>query len=132
MRKTRLKESKDDADVDMTPMLDIVFILLIFFIVTTSFVREESLLVNKPKNGKNKPNNDPTMLVRVDENGRITFNGKDVDIERLEARIENFLAKNQTNSVILIPAYDAKYDKVVAVIDKVKLFDHLTVSIGKS
>jgi len=132
MRRTRLKEGKNDADVDMTPMLDIVFILLIFFIVTTSFVREESLLVNKPKNGKNTPNNDPTMLVRVDENGRITFNGKDVDIERLEARIENFLAKNQTNSVILIPAYDAKYDKVVAVIDKVKLFDNLTVSIGKS
>ncbi|WP_448549886.1 ExbD/TolR family protein [Thalassotalea fusca] len=132
MRRTRLKEGKNDADVDMTPMLDIVFILLIFFIVTTSFVREESLLVNKPKKGANKPNNDPTMLVRVDENGRITFNGKDVDIERLEARIENFLAKHQTNSVILIPAYDAKYDKVVAVIDKVKLFDHLTVSIGKS
>lgn len=131
-RKSRLQDNNNEADVDMTPMLDIVFILLIFFIVTTSFVKEEGLLINRPK-AKNNPSqvNSPTVVVQIDESGQLKFNGRLVDIERLAARIESFLSENQTNSAVVIPDHDATHEMVVNVIDKIKPFSQLTISIGK-
>lgn len=129
-RKRKLQEN-NDADVDMTPMLDIVFILLIFFIVTTSFVREEGLLVNKPKANKSPSADTPTILVKISDSGIISFNNKIVDIERLPARIESFLAENQTTSAVVIADYKTTHNDVVHVIDQIKQFPQLTVSIGK-
>lgn len=132
MRKSRLQDSNNDADVDMTPMLDIVFILLIFFIVTTSFVKEEGILVNRPKAQNNPPSNpSPTVVVQISDSGQIKFNGKPVDIERLAARIESFLSENQTTSAVVIPEHDATHEMVVGVIDRIKEFSQLTISIGK-
>lgn len=99
-RKNKFTEEKS-GDVDMTPMLDIVFILLIFFIVTTSFVREEGLMVNRPKLNKASNDSAPAMAIRITDSGIVSFNGKIVDIERLPARIENFLAKNDSTSASL-------------------------------
>ncbi|GHE90183.1 ExbD/TolR family protein [Thalassotalea profundi] len=129
-RKRKLQEN-NDADVDMTPMLDIVFILLIFFIVTTSFVKEEGLLVNKPKPNKSPSNDNPTILVKISDSGMISFNNKTVDIERLPARIESFLAENQTTSAVVIADDKTAHNNVVTVIDQIKQFPQLTVSIGK-
>lgn len=113
-------------------MLDIVFILLIFFIVTTSFIKEEGILVNKPK-AKNNPSevNSPTVVVQVSETGQLKFNGKQVDIERLLARIENYLSTNQATSAVVIAHHDATHEMVVKVIDSIKPFEQLTISIGK-
>lgn len=132
MARKRYEEQKDESDVDMTPMLDIVFILLIFFIVTTSFIREEGLEINRPKAQKsNTNNNNPVIVVSISDNGHVSFNGKLVDIERLPARIENFIATSPTNSAVVIPSYDTTHNHVVQVIDKIKTFPDITVSIGK-
>ncbi|GLX80056.1 biopolymer transporter ExbD [Thalassotalea insulae] len=132
MARKKFYEERNEGDVDMTPMLDIVFILLIFFIVTTSFVREEGLEVNRPKAQKSANNqNNPVIVVTISETGLVSFNGKIVDIERLPARIENYLATNNTNSAVVIPNVDTTHEHVVNVIDKIKIFDHLTISIGK-
>ncbi|MEW6991243.1 ExbD/TolR family protein [Colwelliaceae bacterium 6441] len=132
MARKRYKEQNDESNVDMTPMLDIVFILLIFFIVTTSFIREEGLEINRPKAQKsNINNNNPVILVTITDNGHVSFNGNLVDIERLPARIENFLATNPTNSAVVIPSYDTSHEHVVKVIDKIKTFPGIVVSIGK-
>ncbi len=130
-RRKNIHEAQE-ADVDMTPMLDIVFILLIFFIVTTSFIKEEGLMVNKPK-AKNTPsqNNTPTVVVQIAETGQLKFNGQLVDIERLSARIESFLAENQTDNAVVIADPDATHEMVVKVIDNIKPFEQLTISIGK-
>lgn len=131
MARKRYKPDNNQSDVDMTPMLDIVFILLIFFIVTTSFVREEGLLINKPDAHKKTDNNNPVILIKINESGAVTFNNKFVDIERIPARIENFLAKSETNSAVVIPHFETKYDKVVQVLDQLKLFEQLTISIAQ-
>jgi biopolymer transport protein ExbD len=131
MSKRNNKHPIEESEVDMTPMLDIVFIMLIFFIVTTSFVKEEGILVNRPEASKSPKSNDPIILVKINETGLITFNGKLVDIERLPARIENFLAKTQTQSAVVIPSYETSHEDVVKVLDQIKTFDHLTISIGK-
>lgn len=129
-RRSRVYDEQK-AEADMTPMLDIVFILLIFFIVTTSFIKEEGLLVNKPDGGKSNPNNDPTLLIRINKSGIVSLNNRISDIERLPANIENFLATNNVTTAIIIPEYDTNYDKVVQVIDQIEMVGGLTISIGK-
>ncbi|NQZ83511.1 MAG: biopolymer transporter ExbD [Colwellia sp.] len=131
MARKKFDQSNNESEVDMTPMLDIVFILLIFFIVTTSFIKEEGLEINRPKANQNSKSDAPVILVTISESGLVSLNGKLVDIERLSARIESFLATNITNSAVIIPSYDTTHDNVVRVIDKIKVFEHLTISIGK-
>ena len=130
----RIKHTHEtqEADVDMTPMLDIVFILLIFFIVTTSFIKEEGILVNKPE-AKNNPSDvsTPNVVVQIAETGQLKFNGRLVDIERLSASIESFLSENQTNNAVVIAHHDATHEMVVKVIDSIRSFKQLTISIGK-
>jgi biopolymer transport protein ExbD len=131
MARKKLRAEENNIEPDMTPMLDIVFILLIFFIVTTSFVKEEGLLVNRPKMNKASSDNKPAIVVKINETGAVTFNSKLVDIERLPARIESFIAKNNTNSAVVIPQYKTRHEDVVRVIDQIKTFEGLTISIGK-
>jgi biopolymer transport protein ExbD len=130
MRKNRLYEDQK-AEADMTPMLDIVFILLIFFIVTTSFVKEQGFLVNRPDAGKANNENNPILLIRINDNGIVSLNNRITDIERLPANIENFLATNAVTTAVVIPSYDTNYEKVVKVIDQINMVGGLTVSIGK-
>jgi biopolymer transport protein ExbD len=119
------------AEADMTPMLDIVFILLIFVIVTTSFVKEKGFLVNRPDGGKANNDNNPVLLIRINDRGIVSLNNRITDIERLPANIENFLATNLVSTAVVIPHYDTNYEKVVNVIDQINLVGGLTVSIGK-
>lgn len=132
MSRRRKTETANEADVDMTPMLDIVFILLIFFIVTTSFVKELGLEVTKPKSNKSPSNASPTVVVSISDSGIVNFNGKVVDIERLPARIESFLAENITSTAIILPSHDTRHEDVVAVVDQVKTFSELTIAFGKT
>lgn len=130
-RRKHIFEEKN-AEADMTPMLDIVFILLIFFIVTTSFIKEEGLLINRP-DAKNTPSNvnSPTVVVQIAETGQLKFNGRLVDIERLAARIESFLSENTTNSAVVIAHDDTSHENVVRVIDTIESFGKLTISIAR-
>ena len=130
MRRNRIYEDQK-AEPDMTPMLDIVFILLIFFIVTTSFVKEKGFLVNIPDGGNSNYENKPILLIRINNNGIVSLNNRITDIERLPANIENFLATNVVSTAVVIPEYDTNYDKVVKVIDQINMVGGLTVSIGK-
>lgn len=129
VRKARLELQK--AEADMTPMLDIVFILLIFFIVTTSFVKEEGLLVNRPDVNKSTNDSPPVMVFKISDTGIVNFNGKLVDIERVPARIENFLATNESTTAVVIPSDDTKHSDVVNVLDSIKAFQQITISIGR-
>lgn len=71
------------------------------------------------------------MIIKISDTGLVTFNGNLMDIERMPARIESFIATNDSNSVIVIPSYDTRHDDVVSVVGSVKSFNGLTVSIGK-
>lgn len=130
MKRNKKLSNHGDGEVDMTPMLDIVFILLIFFIVTTSFVKEMGIEIDKPKAQQaNDINNKPSIVIQVSEDGLIRFNNKLVDIERVPSRIENFLANNDTNTVVLLPEKEVTYDFVVAVMDQIKSFPELKIAI---
>ena len=129
-RRNKRIDENENAEVDMTPMLDIVFILLIFFIVTTSFVKEQGFLVEKVKATKSPASAQKSMTIHIDENDTIFFNNKMVDIERLPARIEYFTANNPTDRILFRPDKNTNYQKVVEVLDQIKPFSNLKISIG--
>lgn len=118
-RKTR--REAEEAAIDLTPMLDVVFIMLIFFIVTTSFVKEAGIDVNRPKASKADQKPKATIFVAVRANGEVWLDKRAVDVERVGATIEKLLAESPTDSVIVQADKEAKHGVVVSVMDQIKL-----------
>ena len=118
-RKQRFRED-EDAAIDMTPMLDIVFIMLIFFIVTTSFVKEAGIEVLKPKASNSKSNKSGNIFIAIKPNGDVWMDKRQVDIERVAANIETMLAEQPTDTIIVQADKESKHGVVVKVMDAIK------------
>ncbi|TRX57229.1 ExbD/TolR family protein [Thalassomonas sp. M1454] len=116
----KIKREDEEAVIDMTPMLDIVFIMLIFFIVTTSFVKEAGIDVQKPKaaNASKKPS--ANIFIAIRESGEIWMDKRAVDVERVSANLEKLLAEQPTDIVIIQADKGAKHGVVVKVMDAIK------------
>ena len=98
----RARAPAEEAKPDLTPMLDVVFILLIFFIVTATFVTEEALGLEPPPPPSNAPPTDtPTILIYLDDAGLITVNGRIADVGSVRANIERVRAENPESAVII-------------------------------
>ena len=99
----RKKANHDENEIDLTPMLDVVFIMLIFFIVTASFVQEVGFNVNRPP--PTPPNNQPSekknAVFVISESNEVMLNGLRVDPRAVRARIERIVAENPEASVIV-------------------------------
>lgn len=98
------KREEEEMQIDLTPMLDVVFIMLIFFIVTASFVSESGFLVNRPPPAPDQP--EPENLKRnavliVSETDDIWLDGQRIDIRSVRARVEQIMAENPEASVIV-------------------------------
>jgi len=119
MARKRIRED-EEAAVDLTPMLDVVFIMLIFFIVTTSFVKEAGIDVNKPKAAQAQKKPTATIFIAIRPNGEIHMDKRVVDIERVSATIEKLLAESPTDTVIIQADKEAKHGVVVKVMDQIK------------
>jgi len=98
MRQRRART--ETAEVDLTPMLDVVFILLIFFIVTAVFLQEKAIgLETPPKGGAGQAV--PTIIVSVNEEGTVRVNGRASLVESVRANIERIRAENPQSAVII-------------------------------
>ncbi|NVJ49887.1 MAG: biopolymer transporter ExbD [Gammaproteobacteria bacterium] len=118
----RHRHDDDDANVDMTPMLDIVFIMLIFFIVTTSFTKEDGLDMTRPTNNQNQSSEDKNAPVAIEINdiGEVVYDGRLILPSQVSANIETRLAANAKTVVIVQAHEQADTDIVMAVIDGVR------------
>jgi biopolymer transport protein ExbD len=112
-----------EADVDMTPMLDIVFILLIFFIVTAVFVQEKSISMVPPPPS---PDVDipvdaaPVILIQINDRNVIFVNQTVTDVRRVGSAIDGFRADNGESAVLIVPNDEADHGIVVSVFDAAK------------
>jgi len=117
-RGTRQAES---AEIDLTPMLDVVFILLIFFIVTSTFAREEAIGLEPPPppapDQLDQPQV-PAILIYVDESNLITVNGRLADISSVRANIERVIAETPNSAVIIQAHPKAKSGVIVKIRDE--------------
>lgn len=127
-RKHRAEE--EDASIDMTPMLDIVFIMLIFFIVTTSFVKEAGIEVNKPDASNATKQKSANIFIAINEDGDVWMDKREVDVERVRANIERMLAEQPTEVVIIQADLKAEHGKVVEVMNQVKAAGISRISVA--
>lgn len=100
----RSHEAPDEAEVDLTPMLDVVFILLIFFIVTSTFAQESSIGLEPPPPPapeQQEQQQVPAILIFIDESNLIKVNGRPTDIGAVRANIERVRAENPESQVII-------------------------------
>ena len=127
----KFSENINEAKVDMTPMLDIVFILLIFFIVTTSFIKSEGFEILTTKSNIDKSSQQSNIIIEIDNRGAVHINNRITDISAIPSSIESLLVNISTSTVILTPHDNINYQTIVKVIDQVKLIDGLNIVIGK-
>ena len=130
MKRKKHTSAEDEAQIDMTPMLDIVFIMLIFFIVTTSFVKEKGLDTNRPED--NQSNNDQpskALSIRIAADGTIMMGGREVDIRRVVANTQTYLAENNTDSAAIQADEDTEHGTEVEVMNQVKVAGIAKVSV---
>lgn len=111
----------DEGEIDLTPMLDVVFIMLIFFIVTASFVKEVGLDVNRPESNAPPPDNaDENILLRITAAGEIWSDGRRIDVRAVRAVVERLRAENPKAAVIVQANEKAKTEIFADVIDSAR------------
>ncbi|HEX7047560.1 MAG TPA: biopolymer transporter ExbD [Gammaproteobacteria bacterium] len=127
------RHSADEADIDMTPMLDIVFIMLIFFIVTTSFVKEIGIDVNRPTNAPPQTKQESqVVLIEVLENGTVRMDGRTIDVRAVQANVERARAEKPDATVVVAAHGASNAGILVRVIDQARLAGATNVSIAST
>ena len=109
--------SEDESDINLTPMLDVVFIMLIFFIVTATFIKQAGIEVERPDARTAQPKPLVSVLVAVGPAGDIWIDKKQVDVDHVRAHIERLHAENPKGGIVVQVDRKAKFEKVRAVLD---------------
>ena len=115
-----LAQDSDEAEIDLTPMLDVVFIMLIFFIVTASFLREFGVDATKPPSVKSEPTKSESIAIRISSSGEIRIDGLTVDPRAVSAQIIRRVAETPKASLAVLAGKRAKAELVVGVIDSAR------------
>ena len=111
---------EDEAEIDLTPMLDVVFIMLIFFIVTASFLNEFGVDGTKPPAVLSNPEDTKSIAIKIYSNGEIMIDGLSVDPRAVSAHITRHRAENPEASIAVLAGKRAKTELVVGVIDSAR------------
>ena len=129
-RKNFLSSSEDENSLDMTPMLDIVFILLIFFIVTTSFIKASGIEVDSPIATSATRQETGTIIVSISESNDVWIDGRIVGINAVRPNIERMHAENPEGTIIVQPDKVASSGTLVAVLDQLRLAGVSNISVA--
>jgi biopolymer transport protein ExbD len=121
---------EEEAAIDMTPMLDVVFIMLIFFIVTASFVKEAGIDVNRPDASTAVKKDRASILVAISDTGEIWINKRRVDVRAVQANIERLHAENPQGTVVIQADKKATTEVLIKVMDASRAAGILDVSIA--
>jgi len=125
-----LQDQDEKEEIDMTPMLDVVFILLIFFIVTASFVKEAGIDVNRPEAATAVKKERANILVAISDKGDIWINKRKVDVRSVQANIERLKAENPQGSVVIQADKKSTTDTLIKVMDSARAAGVFDVSIA--
>ena len=129
-RRSNRSGSEQTADIDMTPMLDIVFIMLIFFIVTTSFVKESGIDVNRPTAQTATRKEQGNIIVAIKANGDVWIDKRQVDIRAVRANVSRLHAEQPLGSVVIAADKDTKVKVLTQVMDQIRLAGIMNASIA--
>ena len=122
--------SRRESGIDISPMLDMVFILLIFFVVTSTFTRETGVDVTKPKASTAQDLSREAVMIGISRQGTLHVNEAQVPITSLRRILENIVRETPDRPVVLIADRDAPSGLVVDVLDECNLARVAKVSIA--
>ena len=129
MRRKRVRQ-EEDADIDITPMLDIVFIMLIFFIVTATFVKESGIDVTRPDAETAVKQNRVAILIAIGDNNEIWINRRKIDLASVRANVEKLHAENPQGGAVIQADRQAETGVLGEIMDQVRLAGVGAISIA--
>lgn len=130
MRPSHSEHSAKAANVNLTPLIDMVFILLIFFLVTASFTKEAGIEVDRPSAQTAVRQEASNLVIAIDKNNEIWVENRNIDIRTIRAYVEQQQAQNPEGSVIILADKDSRAGMTVDVLDQVRLAGVTNVAIA--
>jgi len=130
MIQVKRRRTSDALEINMGPLIDLVFLLLIFFLVTTTFVKETGLEVHRPSAQTAERKEKSTILIGVSKEGTIYMENRIIDIRSVRANVEKLLAENPESGVIVVADKKSQTGVTVNVIDQCRLAGAKGVSIA--
>jgi len=121
---------EEESTIDMTPMLDVVFIMLIFFIVTASFVKEAGIDVNRPDAATAVQKDRANILIAISESNEIWIDKRQVDVRAVQANIERLYAENPQGSVVIQADQESNTRVLIKVMDAARSAGVYDVSVA--
>jgi biopolymer transport protein ExbD len=126
---SRYRRSKG-AEINMAPLIDMIFILLIFFIVTTSFVKESSVDIQRPVAKSAEPKEKVHLMVEITQDGIILIEGKTADIRSVRSRMKRFLVETPGGSVIIVADKQSNTGILIQTLDECRLAGVENISVA--
>jgi biopolymer transport protein ExbD len=127
MHARRHAPESEDHGIDLAPMLDFTINLLIFFIITTSFIKEAGIEVFKPTAESRESGN---LLIAIRENGDIWMDRRQIDLRDLRTQMERLHIERPDDTVVIIADRESNAGLVAEVMDEVRLAGITTISIA--
>jgi biopolymer transport protein ExbD len=127
---SRNSGSDDGSEIDLTPMLDVVFIMLIFFIVTASFIKEAGIEVNRPEASTATKKENVNILIAISATNEIWIDKRRVDKRAVRSVIERMHAENPKGAVVIQADNESNTETVAGVIDSARAADVFEVSLA--
>ena len=131
MRKRRvLGAEEEENEINLTPMLDVVFIMLIFFIVTASFIKEAGIDVNRPEALRAEKQEDAAILIAISEGDEIWIDRREIDPRAVRGHIERLHAENPKGSIVIQADKESTNEFLVVVMEAAKAAGVSNVAIA--
>jgi biopolymer transport protein ExbD len=125
-----LRGGNKGVDISMGPLIDMVFLLLIFFAVTTSFVKEAGIDVQKATASTAELKEHANIMIGVTPEGDVFFEGKRIDVRSVRAQIERALAEDPESGVVVVADKRSETGAVITVMDQCRLAGAKSVSLA--
>lgn len=120
----------EGTDINMAPLIDMIFILLIFFLVTTSFVKESGVTVNRPSAESAVAPEKTNLIIGIDEHGHVHIQDEEVDIRAVRSRMKRFREKSPKGSVVIAADKKSTTDTLIRVLDACRLAGVQNISVA--
>ncbi|MBN1932839.1 MAG: biopolymer transporter ExbD [Desulfobacterales bacterium] len=126
------KSKRQGVELNIAPLIDMVFILLIFFLVTTSFVKETGVDINRPAASTAVDKDKATILIGITKDNQIFMDKREIDIRAVRANIERALAENPEGGIVVVADKESSTGIAIQVIDSCKVAGATNVSLAAS
>ncbi len=126
----RLSAESDEKVADLTPMLDVVFIMLIFFIVTATFIKETGVEINRPDTQTAEPKKTVSLLVGVGADSSVWIDKKRVDVRNVRPIMEKLHAENPKGGLVIMADSTSRVEKVLAIMEAARNIGITQVAIA--